>query len=108
MDLGFLKLGWTRFGFDISIQPIPLPFKANNYSNIILAKKFIFSVNRCVFLPKHGFCKFFIQHSLNTKTPLLSKNKNTKVPFRSQKVPRIEKNIKENDFSHVWFQSEKI
>ena len=26
MDLSFLRLGWARFGFDISIRSIPLSF----------------------------------------------------------------------------------
>ena len=47
MDLGFHRLGRARFGLGLglSIRPIPLSFGLHNYSNIILAQKFIFSVN---------------------------------------------------------------
>ena len=48
MDLSFLGLGRARFRFDISIQPIPLPFGQNNYSNIIWAQNCIFSVNNYI------------------------------------------------------------
>ena len=39
-----LMLCWASFGFDVSIQPNPLPFASKNYLNIIWTLKIYFQI----------------------------------------------------------------